>query len=258
MRLHLRLALPMFALAVVTTAVAGVGVVSLLRGSFGFALKVQGEKLGGIAVNVLEGRSRGLADFAAAGGRDDAQFRDRVRRQRAAARLDLALIVDRGRGDLQFGPAPESADLAALSATSGFPVFLRARGALYLCGVAAGFKLGSLHVVGQRLDATFAQALRDLMRTDCALSADGLSPIASYPGTVPPETRAIAVAIAGRGAPVRLTVHVPAAAAEAARRRAIAATAVGGVLLLVAAVGFYGWAVFRITRPIVNTLSPSV
>src|SRR5512142_266493 len=64
MKLHVRLALPLFAAALVVTAAGTLGVVHLLGTTFGYALDAQGRQLAAITDSLLRGRSATLTDTA--------------------------------------------------------------------------------------------------------------------------------------------------------------------------------------------------
>ena len=278
MRLHVRLALPLFAIALAVTVAGTAGVIALVRLTIGFALDSQGRQLAAITEGLLRGRCAGLAQQAAALG-GAAGFKERANTKRAEARLDLAGSrgVD-GHFALAYGGGLHRADLNGLldraraawswtvagSATESVAsepspiagaetgvLLVRAGDRLMVAGLTPGPTPGEFTVVGQRLGRAFAAALADLLQTEVSFSSGGRTVATTLPDPAPADLAPVFFTISTTGnAAVTFTYHLHAAETARVRRFALAATVGGGAGLLVLAMLFYGWTVFRVTGPI--------
>jgi signal transduction histidine kinase len=254
MRLHLRLALPLFAVAVLVTVAGTIGAMALVRRTFVAALDRSGRQLAQITEHVLRSRTRGLDRTAAdlAAGPSDPVGRARTW---PGARLAAAVVLDvrTGRAVDGFGPRPHGPDLVALAGGKlPVPLVLCAGDALLIAGTAPIPGGRRMLIVAQRLDLDLARALREFLRADLSIEAGGHPVVSTLAGLpAPGEFHPVRVPLAAPcGAGITLVIHLPAKGAFAARRAALGAAAVGGALLLAIALVFYWYAVIRVTRPI--------
>ncbi|MEK7766818.1 MAG: ATP-binding protein, partial [bacterium] len=168
-------------------------------------------------------------------------------------RLDAAFVVDTATGRVrsELGPLIGADDALGLVRPPGLPLVLRAGGEVLIAGLAPVAGSTRAVVVRQVLDRRFADALKELLRTDVDLAAAG-QPVAStlegeeegayHPASVSLRTPG--------GSEVRLTMHLPADRLVTARRTALRLTLAGGGVLLAAALLFYWYTVARVTEPI--------
>jgi signal transduction histidine kinase len=260
MRLHVRLALPLFAAALAVTVAGTLGTARLLGATFGFALDAQGRQLAAITDSLLRGRSRGLTDTAVAIA-GAGEFVAQAKAREKELHLDLAGWHDEaGKYRRGVGPSPNHADLkglailaptATISLGSG-AMLIRAGDRLMVVGIVPGPVPWSFGVVGHRLGKAWLNALAELLVADVTLVAGGRTVATTFkPGADPRDFHPVELTLSTTGQwPLTFTFFVPARPAVVARRRALAATVAGGAVLLLAALAFYGWTVFRITRPI--------
>ncbi|MEK7474003.1 MAG: ATP-binding protein [Candidatus Coatesbacteria bacterium] len=255
MRLHLRLALPLFAVAILVTVAGTIGAMVLVRRTFSAALDQSGRQLAQITDHVLRSRTRGLGTIAselAAGDPGDAVARAR---RWPGTRLAAAAVVDRAtaRVTSRFGPALDTPDVAALAkGPLPVPLVLCAGPELLIAGAAASPDGRRLVVAAQRFDLEFARALREFLRADLSVEADGHPVVSTLAGRARADAlHPVRVPLSSPcGEAITLVIHLPAQGAYAARRGALAAAGFGGGLLLLVAIGFYWYAVIRVTRPI--------
>jgi len=260
MKLQSRLTLPVFA-AVVTAMVAAIaGSIFLVRVTFGTALEEQGAHLGQIAETVLKGRSRGLAGVAAGLARGTSDFPGRAAAERKRARLDVAFLKTGGRTIWAFGPRVEKADLAALEAGKlATPLLFHADKCIVIAGAAPLPDGSGIAVVGQVIGREFITALRELLRAEVTLSGEEHGQVNSFK-EIPSEQDYRPSRLNLRtpcGAPVVLTILMPARRAMSALSTALAATIIGGLLILAATMLFHYWTVRRVTRPILDLTEAS-
>jgi len=255
MRLHLRLALPLFAVALLVTVAGTIGAMVLVRRTFTAALDQSGRQLAQITDHVLRSRTRGLARIATelAPG-DPADVIGQARRWRGT-RIDAAAVVDRRTGKLaaSFGLIPHGPDLAALvKGPVPEPLILCAGKDLLIAGTAPTPDGRRLVIAAQKLDPEFARALREFLRTDLSVEAGGRQLVTTLAAPAPAASlHPVRVPLAAPcGAGITLVIYLPAKGAYAARRGALLAAASGGLLLLLIAIGFYWYTVIRVTRPI--------
>ena len=256
MKLHLRLALPLFAVAGAVTLAGTVGVVVLVRTTFGVAQKQSGDQLARIADNVLKGRARNLTDAAEWLAKDPGNFSGRARSLRGT-RLDAASLADPRTGTAlrAYGSAIEVADLKGLGGDLPALVILRSADGLLITGTARTAD-GRVAVAAQRFDVKFASALKELLRADITVSTEGKETFSTLKDTsAEPYYPARLVIRTSGGAPVELAILVPAGGAFRARRTALALTVAGGAILLVLALLFYWYTVVQVTRPIRDLIS---
>ncbi len=261
MKLQSRLTLPVFAAVVTAMVAAVVGAILLVRGTFGTALEEQGAHLGQIAETVFKGRSRGLANVAAQLGRGGSGFRERALAARQRVRLDLALTIrPDGRIERAFGPAIGKDDLAALKPASiPLPLLLHSDRGIVIAGGAALPGGKGVAIAGQLVDREFAMALRDLLRAEVMLGAEGDTAVCSFDAK--PDMREyrpseLSLPTPG-GDPVILTIMMPARRSLSALSTALAATIIGGLLILAATMLFHYWTVRRVIRPILDLTEAS-
>ncbi len=261
MRLHTRLALPLFLTALAVTIAGTVGAVKLVRRSYGLALTEQGRQLASITDHVLRGRTRGLIETAAPLA-TTAKFVPLLRAKPDAVRAELAGWVDAdGKYVKLTGAKPQKADLAGLIAaaptgtifaTPDAPLLVRSGDRLMVAGIAVGPAPGTYAILGQRLGQAYVGAIAELLRADVTLVAGGrtvattLTPEAFLADYHPVE---LTLSTTGRW-PVTFTFHVPAKTMRVAERKALLSTIGGGAGLFLIALAFYGWSVARITGPI--------
>ena len=260
MKLHVRLALPLFAVALAVTLAGTLGTARLLGSTFGFALDAQGRQFAAITDSLLRGRSAGLTDTAIAlAGAGD--FNTGARAKAKDLRLDLAGWHDAaGKYTRAVGPRPNHADLKGLAllaptatvSMSSSPMLIRAGDVLMVVGIVPGKDPWSFGVVGHRLGKAWANALAELLVVDVTLVAGGRTVATTVPpGADHADFHPVELTLSTTGQwPMTFTFHGPARPAGLARRRALAATVGGGLGLLLAALAFYWWTVLRITRPI--------
>lgn len=261
MRLHVRLALPLFLTALAVTVAGTIGAVKLVRKSYGLALESQGRQLAGITDHVLRGRTRGLTETAAplaASGK----FVALVKAKPDAVRADLAGWIEAdGRYIRLTGARPQKADLAGLIAaaptgtvfdTPAVPLLVRSGDRLIVAGIAPGPHPGTYAILGHRLGQAYVGAIAELLRAEVTLVAGGRT-VAT---TLPPdaflaEYHPVEMTLSTTGHwPVTFTFHVPAKPMRVAERKALLSTIGGGTGLLLIALAFYGWTVLRVTGPI--------
>jgi len=260
MKLHVRLALPLFAVALAVTVAGTLGTVRLLGKTFGYALDAQGRQYAAITDSLLRGRSAGLIDTAVllAGAGD---FKANVKARAKELSLDLAGWHDAaGKYARAVGPMPNHSDLKGLAllaptatiSMSSAPMLIRAGDQLMVVGLVPGPEPWSFGVVGHRLGKAWTNALAQLLVADVTVVAGGRTVATTLkPGADPADFHAVELTMSTTGQwPMTFTFHVPARPAALARRRALGVTVGGGALLLLAALAFYGWTVIRITRPI--------
>jgi signal transduction histidine kinase len=255
MRLHLRLALPLFAVALLVTVAGTIGAMVLVRRTFTAALDQSGRQLAQITDHVLRSRTRGLGAIAAelAAG-DPGDVVARARRW-PGTRLVAAAVVDRATGLLtaRFGPPPDAPELAALAKGAvPEPLVLCTGPDLLIAGAAPSPDGRRIVVVAQRFDLEFARALREFLRADLSVEAGGHPVVTTLAGPAQPGAlHPVRVPLASPcGEAITLVIHLPAQGAYAARRGALSATVFGGAVLLLIAIGFYWYTVIRVTRPI--------
>ena len=261
MRLHVRLALPLFLTALAVTIAGTIGAVKLVRRSYGFALEAQGRQLSNITDHVLRGRARGLTETVAplaATGKLVALLKAKP----DALRADLAGWVEAdGTWVKLTGAKPQKADLAGLIAvapagtvftTADAPWLVRSGDRLIVAGIAPGPQPGTYGILGHRLGQAYVGAIAELLRAEVTLVAGGrtvattLTPDAFLSDYHPVE---LTLSTTGRW-PVTFTFHVPAKAMRVAERKALTSTVTGGAALFAIALVFYGWTVLRVTGPI--------
>lgn len=262
-KLHLRLALPLFLIAIGVTLAGTVGVVILVRRTMAIALAQNGAQLGQITENILRGRSRGLNRVAATLAASRPPW---TRADLAAGRLDAAVIVDQATGRVRSTAgrslAPEDlrgmavvgrpARGAGPSAMPSGPLLLSGGGNLMIAGVAVGPSPGTLVVAAQALGPEFARALKETLQAEVLITSGTVLQSSTLSATVPegnylPSTLNLRTP---GGVAASLVILIPARGARGARRAALTATVVGGLVLLGLALLFYNYAVARITRPV--------
>ena len=251
MKLHMRLALPLFAAAAAVALAGTLGVIFLQRAVFEVAMREQGSRLGEIADNVLRGRTKAMSALVSSAGSFPASFRSRVRALRTTTRLDLAVVVSSsGTASPVFGPSPDAADARAVRPLAPPPILVRAGDALFVCGAIAG-EGGKVLFVGQRLDDNFVRALGELLRVGVDLEAGGKTLASSAVEGTSRDTRPVRFALRTTGgSSAGLVVHMPVEVMVRARGRAILWTLAGAVVLLALAMVFYWYVVVRVTGPI--------
>jgi len=248
-KLHLRLALPLFLIAIGVTLAGTVGVVLLVRRTMTVALAQSGAQLGQITENILRGRTRGLARVAAAMA-DDGTLPSRG--ALAAARLEAAVFVDRPSGRIRAATGLPLWSRDLLGPVSDAPLLLTGPGALFIAGAAPDAAGRTVAVVAQRLGPEFARALKETLQADVAIESGTLLHASTLTSTASrddylPSTLALRTP---GGTEARILILIPPRGARGAQRAALTATIVGGLVLLVLALLFYNYAVARITRPV--------
>jgi signal transduction histidine kinase len=267
MKLHLRLALPLFAIALAVTLIGTLGALWLVNRTFSGALAQQGLQFDRISRNVLSEQSRDLNDAAQVLAFIDGPMDKRLTAW-GKSRVDAAAVVDRRTGRVRStsGPVPDAADLKCLPTTAPTaPLLLRTRDGLLLAGLSPDRNGRDAVIACRKLGGEFAQKLKDLLQADVVL-ASGDKEIASTLKSTSPEpkpsspksapalaqdTRPVLSRFAtASGQPVILVMHLPAEGALSARRTGLRLATVGGIVLLFLALVFYWWIVARVTRPI--------
>jgi len=254
MKLHIRLVLPLFAVAVAVVLTGTLGALWLVNRTFSGALAQQGLQFDRISRNALAEQSRDLNDAAQVLAFIDGPIGNRLNAW-GKSKVDAAAIVDRriGRVRSVFGPAPDAADLKHLPPTvTTAPLLLRTKGGLLLAGLSPDRNGRDAVIACRKLGGEFAEKLKDILQADVVLTS-GNEEIASTLKAIPPgpETRPVLSRfVTASGEPVTLVMHLPAEGALSARRTGLRLAVAGGTALLILALGFYWWTVTRVTRPI--------
>ncbi len=251
MKLHLRLALPLFGAALMVSIAGTAGVRWLVERVFAASLDQQARQIAVVGTDALRGLTQPLGDGARILALLDGPIDARLRTW-GKLRVDgAAIVAPGGRVRSSTGRALDAADLAAAAAAPGSgPALIRSGGAL-LAGVAMpGGRTGDVVVLAVALDDRFAARLAELTHAKVTLtSADWHAEAGPSPDAEPAAPVTADLRTAG-GAPVTLTAWVPAGRMLAARRQALALTGAGGVLLFLAGAGVALWTLARITRPL--------
>ncbi len=261
MRLHVRLALPLFLTALAVTIAGTIGAVRLVRKSYGLALEAQGRQLASITDHVLRGRARGLTETVAPLAAT-AKLVPLLKAKPDAVRADLAGWVDADGTYVKLaGARPQKADLTGLIAaaptgtifaTPDVPWLVRSGDRLMVAGIAPGPQPGSFGILGHRLGQAYVGAVAELLRAEVTMVAGGRTVATTLaPDAFLADYHPVEMTLSTTGQwPVTFTFHVPARAMRTAERKALASTITGGAALFVIALAFYGWTVLRVTGPI--------
>jgi signal transduction histidine kinase len=252
-KLHRRLALPLFAVAIAVSVIGTAGVVLLVRHTFRIALAAQARQLASTTASVLNARGRELQNIATVLAILDGPVAKRVSAWKHAP-LDTVLVLDRSSGRVRSrtGVEPDPADLAAVVAAAPLaPALLEdARGLLLSAAEPDKNRKDLVVLAAVRLDDAFASSLRELLQGDVEILVhDRRTAGTATAKQEPNETRALDVPLrtaGGRGVTIR--VHVPAAEIVRAERRAVALSVSGGTVLLAVALLLYGLTVERALR----------
>lgn len=266
MKLHVRLALPLFVFAATVSIASTIGVILLVRRTAAAAVEQNRRQFERIISHQLIARARDLNDVAAILASLDGSARSRMGAW-SHIPLDAAVILDRTTGRILSvaGATPDRADLdAVLHGVAADPVILHDDDGLFVAAARPSAQGRQIAVAAQRLGPEFARAIKDLLQGEITLVIAAKT-VTTTSAPVPPDTPA------GRGAspsaatdwfdveiplrtagftPARLIVTVPAAEFHAARRAALQLAALGGLLLLGTAVLFSRYTMARVTRPI--------
>lgn len=259
MKLHVRLALPLFAFAI-GVSLAGIGgVIVLARRTASAAVDQHQRQFARIVTHQLAARARDLSEIAAILASLDGSARARSAAW-SHAPLDAVLIVDRASGRVEsvLGASPNPADLAAvLRGSAPSPLLLEDRAGLLVAAASPERGHRRMAIAAQRLGPDFAGALKELLQGEVALHVGGRS-VAATAAALPsaPGWFRIEIPLRAAGpADAGLTVFVPAAEFQAARRAALQQAVLGGLLLLGAAALFYRYTLTRVTRPIADLIA---
>lgn len=258
MRLTARLALPLVLAAAVTAAITA-GLALLLHRTASSVLAQSGQLLAGVAANALAERAQALRDQAVVDASLRGSARDRDRAWHHPPVTAVAVLETRtGRVRSAWGPPLDATDLAGLvAARPGAAPLVRAGPRLLVAGIAAAEGGREAVVVAQPVDDAFAGGLKRLVSAEVVVEADGRTVAASFAGDTPPRDAdpARAELTTPGGGAVVVTAWVPGAALHRAQRGIRLAAFGGGLVLLLAAAGFYAWTTARVTGPIRDLIS---
>ncbi len=254
MKLQWRLALPLFAVAVLVTAMAAVGMVLFTRSAVDAVLSQSGRQFGRITENILEMRANELAGVAAILGSLEGDIGTRSGAWKHTP-LDAAGIYKRKDGMVvsSMGARVGIADLRALKGRiPQTAVTLATTRGPVVAGFAPDQDGGRAVFAAVRLDRGFTSELARLLQAEVEVESGGVvlassgGPPGFREGFYPVET----VLTSPAEQKVKIRMFMPVERVLAVRRRAFLWTASGGGVLLVLAAFFYWYAVARVTRPI--------
>jgi len=259
MKLQLRLALPLFVVALLVTAAVMGGMVLLVRGTAAAVLRQSGRQFQRITENSLKMRAQELREVASVLGMLDGDIRARSAAWKHTP-LDSAAVFRRKDGKVvsALGKSVKREEFMALGGKlPPEPCLLAAGDGVIVAGFAPEKAAPNAVMAGRRLDSAFSGELKGLLQADVEVSVNGRVVAGTMAGAVPP----------GRFYPVEssfltpgktavtIRMFLPVEEVNAVRRRAVAMSVAGGFLLLGLAALFYGWTFSRVTRPVRNLTS---
>ena len=260
MKLHLRLASPLFIAALVVTLGVTITMVTLVQNTTSDLLKQSGSQLERIAENVLKEKSRQLGEIASVMSNLEGSVQARSDRWNHIP-LDTVVLFDRRNGKVKssMGLAVNADDVKALAVESipGIPILRLSKG-LLIAGVRPDKNQKNMVVlVGKKIGSEFAHDLKQFLQADIDISTGGHLVVSTLSVSAIPKGyyQVSSVLSTPGGAKVTVTMYMPAAGLYTARRRAIYFNVGIGVTLLVIAFLIYGYVLTRVTRPIQKLIS---
>jgi len=254
MKLQTRLTLPLVIISLLTTFLAGAGVMLLIHFTFNGIFQSQGATIGNIAMTVLESRTYRMNQSARKLLDSPGSFLKNASLARMADRLDFAAEVSGRRAVMAYGAAPDNTCIVALSGMAApHLLIIKSGNTLLLAGSASSEKSGRTVVVGQAIDQEFISALRKLLLMDLSLAYCGISlsstgpDMASRPDIVPSS-----ISFPGPCGAATLTMLVPAGPALATLRKSLILSLGLFILVLLASWLIYRILVWRVARPIID------
>ncbi len=260
MKLHLRLAFPLLAVAVAVTLAGMAGSILLVQRTYRLALQEQERQVAGVVTGWLAIQSREVDATATVLAVLDGPVGTRLSAWKHGPVDSAALLEARtGRPLSTAGAALDRADFKGVAARlRERPLLLTDGRSLFLAGAKEdSHQPGLIALAATRMGARAAAALRDLLRNDVAIALEGKDLFSSSlprDGAVESTPLSAAFATAG-GRKAAIRVMVPLTRIHRERRRALGLVVAGGTILLAVALLFYNWALARVTRPLTELSS---
>jgi len=252
MKLHFRLALPLFAVAGSVTLAGMLGAMVLISRTASVGLRMQEKQLSRVVESVLAERTAEAEGIATVLAILDGGAHARLASWEHA-QVDFAAVLDAKTGRMisSSGASANKADLEAIaSAPARSPLFLRSKPGLLIAAVKPDKNNpGHLVLAGLLVKPETGATLGKLLQGGVSVSMDGRETIHTAGTTAGASALEASYPTPGGGTAV-FRVFLPLGELHRTRRNALALAMAGGLVLLAVALLFYNWTLARVTRPI--------
>jgi len=251
MKLHLRLALPLFAVAAAVTLAGMLGAMALITRTASVGLRMQEKQVARVVESVLAEKTAEADKITTVLGILDGNAQARLTSWEHAP-VDFTAILDKktGRVISSSGSPADKSDLEGIpSALDRSPLLLRSAKGLLIASVMPD-KNNSSHLVlaAYLIKQDTGLKLRNLLQGGISVSMDGQETRCTAGNTKGSALDASYQTPGGGRADFRL--YIPLEELLHERRDALVMAVAGGLVLLAVALLFYNWSLARVTRPI--------
>ena len=252
MKLHLRLALPLFAVAVAVTLAGMLGAMVLISRTSSVGLRMQEKQLSRVVESILAEKTAEAEAITTVLGILDGGVASRLATWEHSP-VDCAAVLDAKSGKVisLTGSAANKSDLEGIPANlARSPLLIRSANGLLVASILPD-KNNQDHLVmaGLLVRKDTGKKLGKLLQGGVSVLMDGMEVVRTAENTAGSSALEAAYATPGGGT-VLFRVFIPLDELHRERRTALITTVIGGLVLLAFALLFYNWSLARVTRPI--------